>query len=351
MKIHLRQYFLWILHWTGLLWLWRFYHRNEIGILMVHGVMDEEEPTVWVPLRPQLSCNQLESSLRFLSKYYRFTSLQDAVDMLTGKIPMRPYSLVLTLDDGYRNHITHALPILRRYGAPATFFLSTGHIEQRKPFWFDRLDYILQHADVHGRRLLIGHSQIRLDASDKPALRRSYKQLRDIAKSQHQQDIEMLQEMEDIARTLETESGQSITDVFEGDPWSAVMRWEEVKEAAREEFVTLGSHTVDHIRLAHADDETIENQLRRSKEMIENHTGQSCVFLCYPDGSYNKHVMDMARKTGYEAAVTTKEGFNSPGTDLMALRRFNLPRQGTRTELLAVVSGFMNRTSRIKGTT
>src|SRR4051812_40637037 len=103
------------MYWTGLLWLWRFLHRRHITILMVHGVMDTEQPTSWVPLRPQLSRRTLDDALCRLSRYYRFVSLDDAVAMLVGKLPLQPYSIVLTFDDGYRNNFTHALPILRRH--------------------------------------------------------------------------------------------------------------------------------------------------------------------------------------------------------------------------------------------
>ena len=75
-----------------------------------------------------------------------FVSLGDAVEMLAGRKPLVPYSLVLTFDDGYRNNITHALPLLRRNQVPATIYLATGHVEERRPFSFDRLDYALQHA-------------------------------------------------------------------------------------------------------------------------------------------------------------------------------------------------------------
>jgi len=34
---------------------------------------------------------------------------------------------------------------LEKVGGLPPFFLSDGHIDRRTPFWFDRLDYALQH--------------------------------------------------------------------------------------------------------------------------------------------------------------------------------------------------------------
>ena len=320
------------------MWLWRFAHRRDVTILYVHGVMDSDDRASWIPLRPQLPPRRLAAAIRELSRHYRFVSLADAVDMLSGRTPVAPYSVVLTFDDGYRNNITHALPILRRHRVPATFFLATGHIEHRRPFWFDRLDYALQHAPVAEMEVQVGPATVRLRAGDRGALRGAYKQLRDVAKALPRHDREMQHEMEGIAARLEAESDRKLADVFEEDAWSAVLTWEEVRQAAGDD-VSFGSHTVDHIRLGLVDAEMISDQLVRSKEMIEARTGRPCRHFAYPSGSFTPQAAAIARASGYTAAVTTDEGANRMGDDLMTLRRIGLPDTGNMTEVLARVSG------------
>lgn len=343
----LRRLVLGMLRWSGVMRLWRFLHRHEVIILMVHGVMDTEGSARWVPLRRQMSRSRLEASLAELAKYYHFVSLDDAVEMITGRIPVRPYSLVLTFDDGYRNNVKYALPILRRYGAPGTFFLVTRHIEERKPLWFDRLDYALQKAPVDGREVLVGGSTVRLRAGDRAALRASYKRLRDAAKTVPRHDLEMLQEMDRIAFELEGESGQKLADIWEDDDWSAMLTWENVRAAIAGD-VTFGSHTVDHIRLALVDDEMIQTQLLCSKWAIEARTGRPCHHLCYPGGSFSRRAAEIARTTGYASAVTSVGGRNRVGDDAMTLRRMSLPVEGSMTELVAKVSGLMDAVSRLR---
>ncbi len=325
---------------------WRFVHRYDMIILLVHGVMDSDAPSTWVPLRPQLGRRRLEACLRLLSKHYRFVSLDDAVDMITGRTCVRPYSLVLTFDDGYRNNIKYALPMLRRYGVPATFFLVTGHIEHRKPLWFDRLDYALQQVPVDGREVQIGQQTIRLRASTRAALRASYKGLRDAAKALSGPDTEMLQQIEDMAAGLEAESGRKLADIFENDDWAAVLTWEEIRAAAGRD-VSFGSHTVDHLRLGLVDAEIVRDQLIRSKEMIEARVGQPCRHLCYPDGSFAQQVTEIARACGYVSAVTTIEDVNRVGDDPMSLCRINLSESGSITETLAEVCGLSHSISRL----
>ena len=331
---------------TGLLRLCHFKLRHEITMLMIHGVMDHGVPVQWKPLRSQIDCRQLDSSIRILSKQYHLASLEEAVDMVAGRTPVQPHTLVLTFDDGYRNNLKYALPILQRHGVPATFFIATGHIEKRKPYWFDRLDFAIQHADVAGRKFNIGDKVVSFRSNERNELRQTYKSLRDTAKGIVRSDFEMISELEDLAALLESESGQSLSRIFEDDDWSSLLTWDQVR-AASTTGVSFGSHTVDHIRLGLVSDDIVRDQLLRSKEMIEKHTGRPCRYLCYPSGSFSRRVMEIARECGYEAAVTTIAGTNPIGEDLMSLRRIHLPSNGGAFVLFAALSGLSNLKARI----
>lgn len=337
MRYNLRRLVLILMCWIGLIRLFQFVRRNQIVILAIHGVMDERDNPSWKPLRPQLSRNKLEEYLRILSRRYHFLSLIDAVEMLQGRKPIKPYRLVLTFDDGYRNNLTHALPILRRYNAPATFFISSGFLDNPRPFWCDRLDYALQHAQVNGREVRVGSFTMHLDSSSREALCESYKRLRRTAKKQKMSDLEFLREMEQLAVQLEHESGRALADIQEDDDWSAIMTWEQIKTIENGN-VTLGSHTVDHIRLGLVETDFAYDQLERSKKDIEKHTGEPCLSLCYPNGSFTEETVDLARKCGYLYGVTVKEGLNRIGADVMMLRRIDLPINVSRADLLFRIS-------------
>jgi peptidoglycan/xylan/chitin deacetylase (PgdA/CDA1 family)/GNAT superfamily N-acetyltransferase len=315
----------------------QFLHRRQIVILMIHGVMDDKDDPLWKPLRPRLSRDTLDKYLTVLSKRYRFVSLMDAVEMLQGRKPMQPYSMVLTFDDGYRNNITHALPILQRHKAPATFFVPTGFVDNPRPFWFDRLDYALQQAPVDGREVRVGSFAMRLDASSREALAASYKRLRRTAKKLHVADDEFLQHMQQFAARLEAESNRALSDMQKEDDWSAIMTWEQIRQVT-DDGVPIGSHTADHVRLGLVTQDVARDQLVRSKRDIENHTIKPCVSLCYPNGSFNEEIVNVARQSGYVCGLTTEEGLNRVGDDTMMLKRMALEPDFTDTGLLARVS-------------
>jgi peptidoglycan/xylan/chitin deacetylase (PgdA/CDA1 family) len=320
----------------GVLSVWRFLHRHSIVILTIHGVGADDGQATWVPLRARLSPDRLDYTLKVLRRRYRFVSMEDATEMLSGRRPVEPYSMVLTFDDGYRNAVASALPVLQRHGVRPVVFVSTGPVTSRRSFWFDRLDYALQQGNVDGRVVVIGGRPMTIAAGNRQQLAASYAELRRAVKSPERDDREMAQELDQLTSTLEAESGRSL-DAHADDPWSAVLTAEEIRASA--DRVSFGSHTVDHLRVHRLPLDILERQLNESKAAMESWTAQRCRFFCYPDGGVDPVSANAVRRSGYDAAVTTIRGVNRAGDDLMMLRRIDVPLGGTADELLVAASG------------
>ena len=334
-----------ILRYSGALAAWQWCHRDSIVVVMMHSVMDEGVPSTWVPLRAQLSRERLDRCLTELGKRYTFVSLDEVAEVLAGVRKPRPYSLALTLDDGYRNQFQLAAPILAKHGAPATIYIVPGHIDSREPFWYDRLDYALQSAAADDRGS--AEETVRVAPERRGTLREEYRRLRERLRVESADDVAFNARMHELAADAEKSSGRALRTIIERDEWSALAQWSEL-DRIDASLVTVGSHTVDHVRLAHVEPAVAEDQLRRSKAQIEGHLGRPCVHFCYPDGSHNDVVADIVRACGYRTATTVEEGINPVGTDLMKIRRMNLPTEGSMTEMLANVSGLSHGISLAK---
>ena len=303
--------------------LWRVLHRHHIVILMIHGVIDPSLQSTWQPLRRQLSVQSLDKGLTVLAKHYNFISMDQAVAMLTGEEPLKPYSIVLTFDDGYRNNVTHALPVLQKHNAPATFFLSTGQIERREPFWYDRLDYAIQHLrkDQH---VTFASQDFSFQPNQTEISRTTFTTLRKTIKTNKLPYFETMERVELLASILEANAGCRLSDIFEEDHSTAIISWEEARWATNQGF-NLGSHTVDHVLLDQLDEISIQQQLIISKKIIEQQTGGQCLHFCYPNGNWNKKVVSLVKETGFITAVTTEQGTNKIGDPLLTLHRNGFP--------------------------
>jgi peptidoglycan/xylan/chitin deacetylase (PgdA/CDA1 family) len=345
----MRNLVLKLFQWFGVFGIWRSMKRNEIIVLCLHGVMDEGVKTKWTPLRPQYPRATLDTAIRTLKQHYNFVSLDEAVEMLQGKRPIERNSIVLTFDDGYLNNLVHALPILREHNVPCVMYIAVGNTEERSPFWFDRLDYAIQHADVHEKSFTINGEQVTIDASTRSNLKRTFKQLRNLAKKGHRSDLEMLAELQQLSEDLENQKNVRLSDIFEEDDWSSVMDWKQVVEAAEDPLVTIGSHTVDHIRLGEVDESRAMRELKESKKTLESHGVPECKHFCYPDGNYNQETTNYVANAGYQTAVTTEPGMNPVNTNLMKIKRIHLPESNDPGSILYVASGMADAISSIRG--
>ncbi len=66
--------------------------------------------------------------LDFMADNGDFVGLDDAVAMLDSGDPIDGRYFCVTFDDGFKNWITNAVPILSEKGATATFFVVTGYV-------------------------------------------------------------------------------------------------------------------------------------------------------------------------------------------------------------------------------
>jgi peptidoglycan/xylan/chitin deacetylase (PgdA/CDA1 family) len=79
-----------------------------------------------------------EKQIAALAAFAEFVPLLDLPLRLKNSSPSGKPLVCLTFDDGYANFCTQALPILKRYNAPATLFVVTSVIGRQEPLPFDR---------------------------------------------------------------------------------------------------------------------------------------------------------------------------------------------------------------------
>ncbi|MEJ6077204.1 polysaccharide deacetylase family protein [Vibrio sp. 1-Bac 57] len=305
---------------------------------MLHGVMAPHNQTTWIPLRPQLSPTELERILRILSDFYQFITVDQASDMLSGKIPLVDNAMLITFDDGYRNNLDFALPICKKFNIKPILFVVTDHVDSQLPFWFDRLDYALQQNMGELITFSFKGKKYSFDATSRKALIQSFKEFRDNCKAEFTNDIKMGQLFTALSEFLEVRSGMALKDLSEHDDWTGIVSWKLLNEAVKAGELDIGSHTVNHWRLDSLSEETLESQLTQSKICIETELSVKCHYFCYPNGNYNVTATSLVKKSGYKAAFSTDVGLCKSKDDLMTLKRFNFPSHKTKAALMYLLN-------------
>ena len=323
---------------SGLLRLWIYKNRNAVNILMLHGVMDKSVDDSWEPFWSRISPDFLDRQLKSLSRYYQFITLDEAIDILSGHKPAIPNAIVLTFDDGYRNNLQYAMPILRKYNAPATIYLATEYVSMQTPFQIDRLDYALQTVELKDRAFRINDYLIEYDNTSRTSLAESYEKHRMAIQSVSENEQDYQNNMDAAALELETESGNSIYKNFQQNDWVNVLTWDEIREYKFND-VQFECHTRHHYKLALLEPDQIREELSTSKSEIEEKLERECKHFCYPVGSYNQTVVDEVRRIGCISAVITEVGLNHVGCDLLRLHRMPFPNGGDASSNIIFLSG------------
>jgi peptidoglycan/xylan/chitin deacetylase (PgdA/CDA1 family) len=284
---------------------WRKRTEPSARILYFHRVNDDADPFF-----PSAPTKLFDKQMRFLSRYKKVVSLQDMVKHLEGGSPEPVFSI--TFDDGYQDNYEIAYPILRRYGLPATIFLTTGSMDSREPLWFEQLALALkttarEFVDIEidlPRRIFLRTQAERLEANAQ-----IFGLLRSLC------DAERRRFLDRIYRDLNVSDG--------GERRNKMLTWHQVREM-QPHGIDFGGHTVSHPFISKLPRESIVWEISECKRRIEDELQRGVDFFAYPNGreeDFGLENKDLIRSAGYRAAVTTIWGTNFPSTDRMELRR------------------------------
>jgi peptidoglycan/xylan/chitin deacetylase (PgdA/CDA1 family) len=263
---------------------------------------------------------QFDQQLAFLAKYFNFVGVDDIVAFLKDGKKLPPNPVLLSFDDGYRECLTVALPILERHGAKATFFIPTDFIENRRLFWWDRIALA-----VHGA---IGkRDAIELDYP-KP-LKLSFAGTADAAKSTLIQVVKKTKrlDVERFLRGLESACASELTPETERRLVDdSLMTWEEIARLAQA-GMDIGSHTRSHRVLQTLDPAEHEEELRGSRLELEERLGRPVRSIAYPVGyslGGDQTLRSAVAGAGYDVGFTCRSGvmptFSKP--DALDVPRF-----------------------------
>ncbi len=120
--------------------------------------------------------------------------------------------------------------------------------------------------------------------------------------------------------------------------------WDEVRELRRH-GISFGSHTVNHLPLEALGENGIDFELRRSKETIEDQTGQAVTSFSYPyrfpeqAKAFWQKLRMILNRAGYQSGVSTRVGTAGAGEDIFSLRRLPMSSADDRAILRAKLEG------------
>ena len=245
----------------------------------------------------------------FLASYFSVLPLSEAAERLAaGTLPAA--AACITFDDGYRDNLTVAAPILRRHDLPASLFVATAFLDGHC-MWNDVVIEAIRAAPAGTLDLQdLGLGSIQIgDAASRVT---TYQQL--LLQLKYLEVGDRLERATEIARRAGLGSLTGLMlDPTELRPLRG-QGWE------------IGGHTVSHPILARLDDASALREIGEGRERLTALLGEAPSTFAYPNGvpgvDFTDRDVALVRRAGFAVAVTTAPGANRRGIDPLRLKRF-----------------------------
>ena len=257
-------------------------------ILTFHEIHDDLDSELWTGCPTPF----FERSIRWLRDAgWDIVTLDEALNRLHDCAQTRRFA-VITFDDGYRDNITRALPILRREQIPFTTYIPTGAITRELYAWWLGLRELFRINDkveipflgrtffcaicpasaLHCLLRRVGRMKISSGFPTLAIFLRSYRI-----------------------------SLESLCDRY-------FINEHELRSLASERLATIGAHTVTHPALATLGDADVPGELADNRAYLQDHLNRDINHFAYPYGSpaaCGQREARHALEAGFRTAVTT----------------------------------------------
>ncbi len=291
------------------------------SILMLHRVQTVKK-TLFSPN------HHLSASPEFLDRTildlktsgYDFITMDEVAKRIANpkdNVGAKPY-LSITLDDGYRDNLTNAVPVFRRQQVPYTIYIAPGLTEAKAPLWWEDIEHIIAAQKKISIDLATGRKEFDVSTTEKK--RTAYKFLM----------YNLLVETDQyVQREIVAKFCKAYSFDCEGHVRESLMNWDEVIALSKDPLCTLGAHTINHYALSKLPLDDAKHEIVESRKILTKKIGYEPQHLAYPYGFVEvagSREFELAKELGFLTATTTRHGVIFPEHEhhMTALPRVSL---------------------------
>ena len=250
-------------------------------------------------ISPQFLQRLLEE---FRTECIDIVSLDEAIGRMANGNSQKPY-VALTFDDGYRDNIETAYPILQHFRVPFTVFVCSGFVDRQAPIWWLSTERIIQANDsvtfeVDGKLRT-------LNAGNKWQKRVAFRTV--------------VEEIKSLPHDASMRKFEDFAERHNHDPRALVdhemSTWDMLRKLNSDPLVTIGAHTISHPFLSKLSREDALHEIKCGAERIEHMLGSKPEYFAYPygfAGTMGEREVDLVKEAGLKAAFTTRKGLLQP---------------------------------------
>jgi peptidoglycan/xylan/chitin deacetylase (PgdA/CDA1 family) len=268
--------------------------NDDLLVLNFHSVSPESNP-----YGPSLHPEAFAELLGWLTERARVVSLRD-LPLAAHHDTTRP-PVVLSFDDGLKDFVDHAMPVLASFGAVANLNIIGAALETGEAPWAIAL------VDLLGASPPAAVMRLRVPGfadsltEDAPSAKERYA----AALTNHFKRL--APDDRDAAWAAVNTTLQAVT----VERPTAMMSSDDVATAAAAGH-EIGSHSYSHESMEHLDDDAFLQDLRRSRELLARAGVQDCTVYAFPNGSHRPGQSELLLAEGIRHVLLVDERPSRP---------------------------------------
>lgn len=298
--------------------------KNRIPVLVFHKIIPEYDAT-WPGIHPDL----FEKILLRLKKRY---TIRPISDLLTKKPEELKDACFITFDDGYKDYLDYAYPILKRHQVPSALFVLPYQISNKGHIWTSAISFFIKHYPFEEIELFFKNHKVQIEDYSNNYFKLNHSITRKLCKLQAKDRVVIInalrQKFIEDTRVIENE----------------LLSFDELR-ALNPNLTQVESHSFSHPSFkVETDENFIDLELKESKEVIERELNKSVSAFAFPFAEYNELSINKMKRY-YKMCFTNINDFvyldklkNDP-EQLFDLNRFYI-HQNSAEEVFMLINGF-----------
>lgn len=214
----------------------------------------------------------LRRNIEVLCEWCELVTFAELIER-KGRVSGKPLAAI-TVDDGYRDFHTYALPVLKELGVPATIFVAAGFVRDRIWLWPDAVRYLIFHPAARPGSITIGGAVFEVVLDSQASREQSWDR---ISTAVLYDNVARAAAIADLQKVLGVDLPASPLAEFEP------MSEQDLREVA-EAGIEIGGHTWSHSFLPQLSPGQLRRELVEARDYLEQVTGRKVRTFAYPNG-------------------------------------------------------------------
>lgn len=289
-----------------------------LTILCYHGVTIQKSYGIENYSRKHIPHAIFKKQLNIIKNSCQVISMDDIIDIYKNKINIKDNLTAITFDDGFKNNIEIALPILEEFNFGATLYITSGLIGTNKLFWVDQLENSINHYKKENLKIDLNGEIFDFKTKTKQnkiqALNKIKKYCKEANNNEKNRVVDYVNQLCEGDRTNRTKVSN-----YE------VMNWDDIKKINQHKNFIIGGHSLRHDLFSKIETESqLKHDIETSIEVIQNKIANKITHYSYPEGQsihFNNKVIKILKENGIKCCPTAIDGINDGTEDLFSLKR------------------------------